>query len=169
MTKIRPVIISVLMLAFAPGLAYAMPWSWDMFSQPSHRAQKDPAPLTPAGIVPATGAPADAKDRAGAARLKNPKAPDAVSIERGRGQFNTYCLPCHGEGGKGDGLVGQKFVAPTDLTSDYVQTKPDGDIYYTITHGGLAVMPPYDDSMSPEDRWHIVNYIKHGLVTKGGK
>jgi len=59
--------------------------------------------------------------------------------------------------------VGKKYIPPTDLTMDYVQNKPDGDIYYTITNGGLAVMPSYGDSVPKMKRWDMINYIKHGL------
>jgi len=157
------VIAGTLFALALPAAANAMPWSWDLFNQRSHKAQEDEAPATPEGIVPAKGI-LYVKDRADAVRLKNPFA-DASreSIARGLNRYTIYCATCHGTTGHGDGPVGQKYITPTDLTSDYVRTKPDGDIYYTITHGGLAIMPSYGESVSPEDRWHIVNYIKHAL------
>lgn len=151
--------------ALVPGAAYAWPWSWDMFNQRSYKAQEDTPPPTPEGIVTTNGR-VYIKDRADSARLKNPFEATKPSIERGGVKYKTACAPCHGDTGKGDGLVGQKYVAPTDLTTDYVQNKPAGDIYYTITYGGLAIMPSYGDSLSPEDRWHVVNYIKNVLGKK---
>jgi mono/diheme cytochrome c family protein len=147
-----------------PAMAHAWPWSWDMYHQRNHRAQEEPAPPQPEGIVSIEGKPFFAKDRAEAAGLKNPIAPDTDSIKKGRVLYRTYCLPCHGATGHGDGLVGKKYIPPTDLTSDYVQNKPDGDIFFTITNGGLAVMPSYGDSVAKMDRWHIVNYILHELT-----
>jgi len=158
--KNRVLYIVAFLLMMTPGPALAMPWSWDMYIQPSNRAQKFPAPPTPDGIVPITGKPFYAKDRVEAAKLKNPFPPTAESIERGRERYNIFCATCHGDGGKGDGLVGQKYVTPADLTGPYVQSKPDGDIFFTIGYGGMAVMPAYGDSVPVEDRWHIVNYIK---------
>lgn len=153
------------MAAILPTMAFAWPWSWDMYHQKNHRAQEEPAPAQPAGIVTTAGKPFYAKDRAtSAAELTNPFAPDSTSLKRGRVLFRTYCMPCHGATGHGDGLVGKKYIPPTDLTSAYVQNKKDGDIFYTITHGGLAVMPSYGDSVDKMDRWHIVNYIKHALT-----
>lgn len=146
--------------------ALAMPWSWDMFNQSNHRAQKEPAPQQPEGTVTTAGKPYYAKDRDAAARLKNPFQADKASVERGKARYTIFCATCHGDGGLGDGLVGQKYVAPTVLIDDYVQNKPDGDIFYTITTGGLAIMPSYADSVPAEDRWHIVNYIKNGLKAK---
>lgn len=157
---------AVLLVALTPALSYAMPWSWDMFRQPSHRAQKDIAPNPPEGTVPVTGRPYYMKDRASAVKVKNPAAATSESIERGKLKYETYCLPCHGVLGKGDGPVGVKYVTPTDLSSEYVQNKPDGDIFFTITSGGLAIMPSYGDSVPLEERWHIVNYIKNAFNPK---
>jgi len=158
--------LAVIFGALLPGLASALPWSWDMYVQPSHKAQEEKALALPAGTVPVDGKPVPMKDRDAAAKVANPVAPTPASIERGRDRFGIYCATCHGSGGKGDGPVGKKYIPPTDLTSDYVQNKPAGDIYYTITHGGLAIMPSYSDSVPPKDRWHIVNYIQHVLGKK---
>jgi hypothetical protein len=46
-----------------------------------------------------------------------------------------------------------------ELNLDYVQLQPDGQIFYTISHGSIA-MPFYRQSMPAEDRWHLVNFIK---------
>jgi mono/diheme cytochrome c family protein len=159
--RLRLIFILALTAHLAPALAYAMPWSWDMFSQPSHKAQEEKAIEMPDSTVPAHGKGLVLKDRAEAAKAKNPEPATPESIERGRLKFAIHCAPCHGDSGKGDGLVGQKYVTPTDLTGEYVQSKPDGDLFYTITNGGMAIMPGYGDAMAEADRWHIVNYIKH--------
>ncbi len=157
------IIAGALFCLAIPVGAEAMPWSWDMFDQKSYKAQEDAAPPTPEGIVPASGV-LYVRDRDDSARLANPFAGAAgESISRGKDRYGIYCATCHGDTGHGDGPVGQKYITPTDLTTDYVRTKPDGDIYYTITYGGLAIMPSYGESLSAEDRWHIVNYIKHSL------
>ncbi|MBT8143461.1 MAG: cytochrome c, partial [Gammaproteobacteria bacterium] len=78
----------------------------------------------------------------------------------------THCASCHGAGGSGDGPVGLKYVPPPmDLTTDYVQQQADGQLFYTITHGGV-VMPFYRDAIDIEDRWHLINYIKSELKTQ---
>ncbi|MEK6531486.1 MAG: c-type cytochrome [Deltaproteobacteria bacterium] len=154
-------------LCLAPSPLYAMPWSWDMFAQPSHKAQEEKAIEMPEGTVPVKGKGVALKDRAEAQKAKNPFSATPESIEAGRLKYLRFCSPCHGDGGKGDGLVGQKYVTPTDLTGEYVQAKPDGDIFYTITNGGMAIMPSYGDSVEEHDRWHIANYIKHAFSAKG--
>lgn len=154
------------MALLAPAAAHAWPWSWDMYHQKNHRAQEEPAPAQPEGIVTTEGKPFFVDGRQNANIIKNPISADAASIKRGRAMYRIYCLPCHGAGGMGDGLVGKKYIPPTDLSTAYVQNKEDGDIYYTITNGGLAVMPSYRDSIDKIDRWHIVNYIKHAITTE---
>ncbi len=163
MKRLSTITALAFLALMVPALAYAWPWSWDMYHQRNHRAQEEPAPPQPDGIVSIEGKPFFAKDRAEAATLKNPVKPTPEALKKGRSLFRIYCLPCHGATGHGDGLVGKKYIPPTDLTSDYVQNKPDGDIFYTITNGGLAVMPSYGDSVDKMDRWYIVNYILHQL------
>ena len=46
-----------------------------------------------------------------------------------------------------------------NLTLDYVQTQPDGQLFYTISHGSIA-MPYYRDSIPARQRWDLVNYLK---------
>ena len=156
-------------LPLLPGAAVALPWSKDMVDQPSVKAQEhevtEPPDSVPrAGIEPVR-TPADVSEvvryRLDAAReLTNPEASSEQSLQRGKAVYDTHCLACHGASGKGDGLVGQKFVPPPmDLTTPYVQQQPDGQIFYTITHGGV-VMPFYRDAIDIEDRWHLINFLK---------
>lgn len=159
------IILVALILIALPAAAFAMPWSWDMFDQPSHKAQEEPYPAIPEGSVTINADPA-IKDRGAAAKLKNPVPMSDESVKRGRERYETFCLTCHGATGVGDGPVGQKYVPPTNLTDGYVQGKPDGDIFYTIKYGGLGIMPLYGDSVASEDRWHIINYIKREFKQK---
>jgi mono/diheme cytochrome c family protein len=158
----KPFLLALFLVLLAlPATVSAMPWSWDLFEQISEQAQESPALATPKGTIPFGGKLSYTTDRASAQKLVNPAEPTKASLERGKYKYDTYCATCHGASGKGDGPVGKKFVPPTDLTGAYVQDKTGGDIYYTITKGGMFIMPPYDDSMDQIDRWHIVNYIKN--------
>lgn len=155
---------SALILVCAPVLA--MPWSKDMANQPSVKPQETPVQV-PAGALPRTipapalppGPLAQAREQAGV-KLSNPESPSAESLDRGERLFLRHCASCHGAGGRGDGLVGLKFQPrPADLTQAYVLSQPDGRLYYTISRGS-TVMPGYDLALGPQDRWHLVNYIK---------
>jgi mono/diheme cytochrome c family protein len=112
----------------------------------------------PPGTVPREGAELVVAREAYAIR-KNPVAPDAQSLARGRKLFDIHCTPCHGPGGKGDGPVTPRFIPAPDLTSPPVQAKPDGHFSYYIGYGG-AIMPAYGEALSVTDRWDIVNYVR---------
>jgi mono/diheme cytochrome c family protein len=90
---------------------------------------------------------------------KNPVPATPQSLAHGQRLFATYCQPCHGPGGKGDGLVTPRFIPPPDLTSAMVQAKTDGHFSYYIGYGG-AIMPAYGEALSVTDRWDIVNFMR---------
>lgn len=160
-------------LVALPAVASALPWSRDMVDQPSVKAQEARVE-EPEGSVPRDGKepmqpPADVSEvvlyrMQAAQQLSNPQPLSDASVKRGKWVYETHCAACHGVGGKGDGPVGLKYVPPPmDLSTPYVQLQADGQIFYTITHGGV-VMPFYRDAVSIEDRWHLVNYIKSELA-----
>jgi mono/diheme cytochrome c family protein len=115
----------------------------------------------PAGVVARGGEPTiprEARDRAAA--LPNPVPSTPASIAVGEQRFQTFCAPCHGPRGKGDGLVSAKFVPPPDLGNAGLQkVRTDGYWYSYISVGG-AVMPAYGEALSPEERWHVVNFLR---------
>jgi mono/diheme cytochrome c family protein len=97
-----------------------------------------------------------------AAGIPNPVAASTESIARGLYFYQINCLVCHGKGGRGDGPVGLKFEDPTpvDLNDEYTQDQTDGQIFFTITRGRVA-MPFYRDALSREERWDVINYLRH--------
>lgn len=147
----------------------ALPWSKDMRDQIAVKPQEAPVEM-PSSSVPVTGddlvsTPKDmtelvlARLQAGA-QLHNPVRKTPESVNRGKELYDRHCGVCHGAGGLGDGPVGKKYVPdPMNLTLNYVQLQPDGQIFYTISHGSIA-MPYYRDSIPQRDRWDVINYIK---------
>ena len=161
----------------APSALQALPWNDDMKDQPSVKAQATEVEL-PDESVPSDGGELDgpvdlpelvrARLTAGE-RLSDPLPADDGDENRGPLMYETYCQVCHGLSGSGDGSVGQKYnPQPMDLTLPYVQNQPDGQLFYTITHGGV-VMPGYRFAMSQEDRWRIVRYLRTGLLEEAAK
>lgn len=146
------------MLLVSVGGVWAMPWSTDMYDQPSVKPQEEEI-LLPEGSVPTTGRVKTMPRQEADKKLKNPIPATEESIEIGRERFQIVCAPCHGVDGKGGGEVAKKFIPPPDLTSDFVQGRSDGYIFATITNGG-AIMPSYRIQLTPEQRWHIVNYLR---------
>lgn len=116
----------------------------------------------PTGTVPRAGGalllPKEQRDIAAA--RKNPVPVTPASVKRGEALYTVYCVPCHGTSGKGDGLVSAKFVPPPDLTNaDLQKGRTDGYWESYLAVGG-AVMPAYGEAMSPDERWHVVNYVR---------
>ncbi|MCZ6717046.1 MAG: c-type cytochrome [Gammaproteobacteria bacterium] len=170
-------VLSLLGLALVMGViprSSALPWDEDMRNQPSIKPQESLVE-TNASSVPTKNketipTPKDIGElvlaRLSAGELQNPVRATPESLDLGKSLYEIHCQTCHGGQGRGDGPVGLKFaVAPMDLTMDYVQLQPDGQIFFTISHGSIA-MPFYRDSIPEDDRWHVVNYIKHELGKK---
>ncbi len=135
----------------------------EMVNQISIKPQAAPIPF-PKRSVPVPGtATLYVPDRDAAEKLSNPVPATAASVAKGKQLYSIYCTPCHGTSGTGNGLVGEKLSArPFDLTSDVVQTLPDGVIFGFLTFGG-QVMPKFANDLSPVERWHVLNYLRHGL------
>ncbi len=164
----RNLVCAISLLAL-PGAAVTLPWDKDMQDQLTIKPQESLVRLN-ASSVPITGKeiyppPSDVirlvRARLDAGRtLVNPIRKSPESLTRGREMYELHCIVCHGPQGRGDGPVGQKFVPqPIELNFDYVQLQPDGQIFYTISYGSLA-MPSYREAVAVEDRWHLVNFIK---------
>lgn len=101
-----------------------------------------------------------AKDSIGIAErtLTNPIPQTDKTLEEGKLLYSRYCTHCHGEGGKGDGLVGQQYKGVPNYSSDALKTMNDGHIFHVITHG-KGRMWPHGSQMTPEERWKIVQYV----------
>ncbi len=170
MTRLRICYLAcIVCFLVIPTAGVTLPGDKDMQDQPSQKPQ-DSVIETTNTSVPAVGKdsyapPKDIIDLVRARleagkTLVNPVPKSPESLARGREMYELHCLVCHGEQGRGDGPVGQKFVPqPMELNLDYVQLQPDGQLFYTISHGSIA-MPFYRQAMPAEDRWHLVNFIK---------
>ncbi|MGD8593494.1 MAG: cytochrome c [Gammaproteobacteria bacterium] len=163
--------ITALML---PALVQAWPWSQDMMNQPSIKPQEGVMYPFPKRSIPVQGVPTKVANREEAKELQNPIPVTEESLKKGRTLFRIICSACHGLTGKADSPVSAKIGA-IDLTDDYVQnTLTEGWIWGTITFGSF-IMPPYgvpdpekggSNDLSVEERWHVVNYVKHGLANE---
>ncbi len=81
-------------------------------------------------------------------------------LKRGQERYAIYCLPCHSPVGDGDGpVVRRGFPAPPSYHQPRLREAPDRYFFDVITHG-YGIMVPYQDRVTPEDRWAIVAYIR---------
>lgn len=172
--KVGQLLFISALVALAPSLVMAWPWSTDMMNQPSLKPQEtDNGKIYPfpSRSVPTIGVPTKVANREEAKGLSNPVAATAGSIKIGKRLFTIYCAACHGLTGKADSPISPKIGA-IPLNDDYVQKDlTEGWIFGTITFGS-AIMPAYgkpgegggSNDLSVEERWHVINYIRNGLV-----
>jgi mono/diheme cytochrome c family protein len=89
-----------------------------------------------------------------------PLAVTAELLERGQVRFQTFCSPCHGRTGRGDGMIVQRgFKAPPSLHVERLRQAPVGHFFDVITHG-FGAMAEYATQVPVADRWAIVAYVR---------
>lgn len=149
------------MVVAVQGGVLALRWS-DNMTQTPRVMPGERAFAMPPGSIPRTGGELylPKEEREAAAARRNPVPATPESVAKGGELFAVYCVPCHGPGGKGDGLVTTKFVPPADLSNpDLQKGRTDGYWQSYLSVGG-AVMPAYGEALTPVERWHVVNYLR---------
>ena len=98
--------------------------------------------------------------------MRSPTDFSTASILRGQGLYPAACAACHGAGGLGDGpAAGALPVPPADLTAAHLWAHADGDLLWWLSHGitasdGRPAMPGFAASLSLNDRWALIDYIR---------
>lgn len=171
-----------LLAALFPAAAWAWPWSTDMADQPAIEPQ---SPVSedrmemypfPARSVPVTGIPTLVANREEADSLVNPIPVSEASLREGRMLFKVYCAACHGLTGHAESPVSGKIGAPPLVDERIQKTLTEGWLWGTITFGSY-LMPAYGapqlrpdgrgaNDLDVEERWHVVNYLRHGLANE---
>ncbi len=169
MRKIDPLLYWVLLgLLGMAVLAYTLPrvpGISEMADQPSIKPQEHPF-LPPANAVPIQGKERK-RDLIEAFDLENPVPATPASIARGKALYGIYCTVCHGADARGKGPIAAKLsTPPDDLTSSDTAKQPDGYLYLMIRQGG-DVMPGEASSLTKQERWDLVNYLR-SLQTRRG-
>ncbi|NJL56204.1 cytochrome c [bacterium] len=81
-------------------------------------------------------------------------------IEEGRIEYESYCTPCHGYAGYGNGVLSEEgFPAPASYHDREIREKPVGDYFDAITNGQNA-MYSFASQVTPAERWAIIAYIR---------
>ncbi|MDH4261638.1 MAG: cytochrome c [Spirochaetia bacterium] len=102
----------------------------------------------------------------GSHMISSPLKSDEATLERGKQRFNIYCSPCHGYGGKGDGLVKAKFdnikaIARPNKTEPVRTETWSVERIFLVTTTGINVMKSYATQVPEIDRWAIAHYVKY--------
>jgi mono/diheme cytochrome c family protein len=85
---------------------------------------------------------------------------DANLLARGRVVFNSFCAPCHGIAGDGQGVIANRgpLVVPSYHT-DRLRKMAIG-YFFDVATNGINRMYGYGGRITPEDRWAVVSYIR---------
>lgn len=145
--------LSLLIVLAAAPLLMAAIW---MDDQQTYKPYKAPVLSPPVGSVPVSGKELVSQE----SELKNPTAPTAESVARGKTLFEINCIICHGQTSAERGLVGKKLVPPPPgLDQNMVKGLSDSTIFKAITLG-FGRMPVFKDKLLPEERWSLVNFLR---------
>ena len=172
-------IVAVLMLGCSTG-TYPLDIFPEMHYQQSYKIQEPPSLSSPPDSVPISG---------GEVEFAFPDAGDVTSsfpssqatIQRGADLFRVNCSVCHGAGAEGDGPMQPRLEESgysgtvANLTTGATPNRPDGEVFFIITHGWVAtlmgmgmsedaasqfLMPPFKKLITEDDRWMIVHYLR---------
>jgi mono/diheme cytochrome c family protein len=93
--------------------------------------------------------------------------PNEKVIERGKSLYNTNCVSCHGEQGKGDGAGGAALnPLPRNMTSKdgWKNGMKISQLYQTLQEGIAGGGMIAYDFLIPEDRLAIIHYLRNAFI-----
>ncbi len=84
----------------------------------------------------------------------------AALLSRGQRSYDTFCSPCHGLAGYGDGMIVQRgFPPPPSYHIDRLRAVEIRH-FYDVATNGYGVMYSYAGRIPAQDRWAIAAYIR---------
>ena len=133
-----------------------------MRETPSIRPHEAPLPVMEKGLVPIRGGEAIFRAVAGKDLVSPLAGANPDDIAHGKQLYFTFCAQCHGRYHDGNGTVGQSFhPLPSDLRSEKIKSLAGGIIFKEISYGiPEGRQPPLATTISIEDRWRIISYLK---------
>jgi mono/diheme cytochrome c family protein len=89
----------------------------------------------------------------------SPVPVDQALLARGKSRFEVSCAACHGLLGDGDSQVALNMSLRRPPSLHLYRDRPDGYLYQVVTRG-FGLMPSYARSLSVNDRWAVVAYLR---------
>jgi mono/diheme cytochrome c family protein len=87
----------------------------------------------------------------------------------GRRVYSQYCVPCHGQYGKGDGTRAYSEAfdpMPRNHTNgEYMNKRPQDELFGVIKNGGFSknfshIMPPWKTILKDDEVTNVLEYVR---------
>ena len=85
-----------------------------------------------------------------------------AGLQQGKELYVERCMTCHGCAGNGLGTyAGTLVVTPADYKQEPFRNMPEEQWFWHVSEGVQGtVMPPWKESMTEEERWQVIDYIR---------
>jgi len=94
-----------------------------------------------------------------ARKMKNPIKATETSIQKGKEIYEKKCALCHGTMGDGKGPASTGLTPKaTNFRDSHGEKMTDGEHFWKISKG-RGPMPSFEEDLTVEERWHVINYI----------
>lgn len=83
-------------------------------------------------------------------------------VSQGKSLFIKNCVECHGQTGKGNGTEANDLTSqPADFTNQaFMAQRSSENLYRTITSGITPDMPAYSSTLTDNERYALVAYLR---------
>ncbi len=105
--------------------------------------------------IPPGSVPRGARARRAEIAAPGPPVTPAL-IAAGGKAYQSYCAPCHGASGRGDGPVTQKGFPRSPPLATGLHSPEE---IVAIIGNGQGLMPPLAEQVPPRERWAIAQYL----------
>lgn len=90
-------------------------------------------------------------------------------VKKGKRIYNQYCVPCHGQYGKGDGTrayIEAFNPMPRNHTNgEYMNKRAQEELFEVIKNGGFSknfshIMPPWKTILKDDEIIDVLEYVR---------